>query len=132
MREHKCLLGGEPSGHIIFAANTTTGDGPLAGLKVMECIKSYKKSMSQLVGPIKLFPQILKSTPVKEKKPLEEIKAIQTSLGKAQEKMGDKGRIVLRYSGTEAKIRLMVEGEDPSLVQHICEDLLEVIHSELG
>ena len=131
MLQSKSILGGEPSGHIIFSRHSTTGDGALAALKLLESSLYYNKSISQLFKEITLFPQIIKSTKVREKIPFETIIPIQTALHDLQSTMGTNGRIVLRYSGTEPLARIMVEGENKKLIQGICDKMLEVITSIL-
>ena len=126
MKEFGSRFGGEPSGHIIFKNNATTGDGALAALKMVECMHYYNKSVSELTNGVTLFPQILKNAVVKSKPPLEEVKPLQDALKEAEKQLGDKGRIVLRYSGTESKLRVMVEGEKHDLVEEICDKLLQV------
>lgn len=132
MRKNNCLLGGEPSGHLIFRQNSTTGDGALAALKMVECMLFYKKTVSQLTGEVNLYPQVLKNIVVSSKPSIEDNKAIQSCLSEVEKKMGTKGRVVLRYSGTEPKIRVMVEGENKALVDEVCEELVKVVKEELG
>ena len=132
MLQSNAILGGEPSGHIIFSRHSTTGDGALAALKLIECSLHYKKSISQLFEEMTLFPQIIKNTKVRKKIPFETIAPIQITLNNLQEKMGKKGRIVLRYSGTESLARIMVEGESEELIQEACDKMVEVVTSNLG
>ncbi len=132
MRDNGGLLGGEPSGHIIFKNHSTTGDGVLAALKALECMKFYGKSLKELTGSVKLFPQVIKNVKVKNKPPFETIPSIQNALRTAHEKLGEKGRILLRYSGTETLARVMVEAEDNKLVEEIAEKLVDVIKKELA
>lgn len=132
MRETGAKLGGEPSGHVIFTDHATTGDGSLAALKTVECMKYYGKKMSELVKGIELFPQILKNAHVASKPVLEDIPTISKALKEAEEQLDGRGRIVLRYSGTEPKVRVMVEGENKVLVHKICDDLLSLIKREVG
>ncbi len=132
MKKSGSLLGGEPSGHIIFRNHATTGDGALAALKVVEAMRMYKKPVSALIKGIPLFPQVLKNAAVKHKPPLSEVISVQAALGDAQKKVGDKGRVVLRYSGTESKVRVMVEGENWQIVSQICDELLQVVSTELS
>ncbi len=131
MEKNGCVLGGEPSGHVIFRQKATTGDGALAALKMVECMRFYKKTVSQLTGDVTLYPNVLKNVVVAEKPPLEENKKIQATLKEAESQMGKKGRVVLRYSGTEPKCRVMVEGEDKALVEKVCDQLVSVIKEEL-
>ncbi|MCP4912104.1 MAG: phosphoglucosamine mutase [Oligoflexia bacterium] len=132
MKEHKAKLGGEPSGHIIFTDHGTTGDGAVAGLKMIEAMKFYKKKVSEMVADIKLYPQVLKSCLVAHKPELSSLPKVQDSLKKAEKALGNKGRVILRYSGTEPKIRVMIEGEDQALIDKHCGDLLEAIQAEIG
>ena len=132
MLQSKSILGGEPSGHIIFSRHSTTGDGTLAALKLLECALYYKKSISQLFKEITLFPQVIKNATVREKIPFETIMPIQTTLNNLQKKIGKNGRIFLRYSGTEPLVRIMVEGENEQLIQEACDKMLEVVIHNLG
>ncbi|MCO4794159.1 MAG: phosphoglucosamine mutase [Bacteriovoracaceae bacterium] len=126
------LLGGEPSGHIILINHSTTGDGALAALKMIECMKYYKKSVSELTSEIKLYPQVVKNTKVISKPPLESIPTIKKKLDAVNETLGKKGRVLLRYSGTEPLARVMVEGENFDLVEDLCSQLISVVSDELG
>ena len=132
MLHSKAILGGEPSGHIIFSRHSTTGDGALAALKLIECSLYYKKSISQLFEEITLYPQVVKNTKVREKIPFETIVPIQTTLDELQKEMGERGRILLRYSGTEPLARIMVEGESEKLIHETCDKMLEVVASHLS
>jgi phosphoglucosamine mutase len=126
------LLGGEPSGHIIFKKYSTTGDGILAALKVIECMKYFGKNLSDLAQEVELFPQILKNVKVKNKVPFEDHQVIQTELKKAEKELGKTGRVLLRYSGTENLARVMVEGKDRILVQTLCDNMVRVLEKEIG
>lgn len=125
------VFGGEPSGHLIFKNYSTTGDGILAGLKVIECLKYYQKDLSDLLNDIELFPQVLKNVKVKEKKPFEDIPEVEKVVGSVNAKLKGKGRVLLRYSGTENLARIMVEGEDIDLVTSCCDDIVEVVQKSL-
>lgn len=132
MEEHGTLLGGEPSGHVIFRQKATTGDGALAALKMVECMRFYKKKVSELTNDVKLYPHLLENVRVNEKPPLKDIVGLQETLKKVEKKLGTKGRVVLRYSGTEPKCRVMVEGENSKLVQESCDILVAAVKKELG
>ncbi|MEX0798402.1 MAG: phosphoglucosamine mutase [Bacteriovoracaceae bacterium] len=125
-------FGGEPSGHLIFKKYSTTGDGILAALKVIECVKYYKKSLSVLLKEVELFPQALKNVKVKNKRPFEEIPEVEKAVDAAIAKLKDTGRVLLRYSGTENLARVMVEGEDEELVVSCCDDLVNVVSESLA
>lgn len=132
LRNHGAILGGEPSGHIIFQNLATTGDGTLAGLKFIECMKFYGKKASELVADVELYPQVLRNCKVKRKPEFAEVPAIAQALKKAEGDLGDKGRILLRYSGTEALARVMVEGQDEKQIKGVCDTLLDIVGKELN
>ncbi|NPA39947.1 MAG: phosphoglucosamine mutase [Thermodesulfobacteria bacterium] len=132
MREIGSILGGETSGHIIFLDKATTGDGLLTALRLISIMKERGKPLSELVRLFDKYPQIIKNVRVKEKLPLEEISGIEEVLKKAEEKLKDKGRIVVRPSGTEPKYRVMVEGEEEALVQELAEYIADFIRGKLG
>lgn len=132
MRQSGALFGGEPSGHLVFKRYSTTGDGILAALKVIESIKFYDKDLSELANEIELFPQEMKNVTVLKRVPFEEIPEIKKAMISAEEKLGKEGRILLRYSGTEPLARVMVEGRDQKLVSTLCQELSEVVKKSLG
>ena len=102
MKETGDILGGEPSGHIILKNHSTTGDGALAALKVIECMKYFKKPLSELRNEFLLYPQVIKNTKVTSKPPMETVPTIKEKLDSVTESLGKKGRVLLRYSGTES------------------------------
>jgi len=130
-KSEKALLGGEPSGHIIFPKWASTGDGILAGLKILEAIKFYDCHLSDLQKNWQPYPQQLISIEVKEKPPMEEVTALILEKKAVEKEMGDKGRVVLRYSGTEKLARVMVEGSDPLIVDQMTKRLVDVVKQEL-
>lgn len=132
MLENGAILGGEPSGHLILKPFSTTGDGALAALKVLEAMAYYKESLDQLVKDIKLFPQSMKNVAIKQKIPFEQVPLIQSEVKKAEQQLQSKGRLLLRYSGTEPLARVMVEGENADLVETICQQLTDVVQTELS
>jgi phosphoglucosamine mutase len=132
MRDNNSILGGEPSGHVIFGEHATTGDGCLASLKAIEAMKFYNKSIKELASVVELYPHVVKNTIVKEKKPLEKIPSIAKAVKDIEKELGSKGRILLRYSGTEPLARVMVEGESLSQVNELCDKLVDLVKSELG
>lgn len=109
-------LGGENSGHIIYGDVNPTGDGLLCAIKLLSILVEEQKPLSELQSCVTLYPQKTGAIPVKAKPPLEEIPHIQSTLTSLKKDMGESGRVLLRYSGTELKIRLLVEGENGSLV----------------
>lgn len=132
MRQSGALFGGEPSGHLVFKKYSTTGDGILAALKVIESIKFYDRDLSELVNEIELFPQEMKNVRVSKRVPFEEVTEIKEAMAKAEEKLGSEGRLLLRYSGTEPLARVMVEGRDQKLVLTLCDELVKVVSKTLG
>jgi len=132
MRARNSNLGGEKSGHIIFLDHTTTGDGTLAALQVLKIMKTKEKSLSDLATIIDLYPQVLLNVRVEKKKELNEIPELGKQIKKCEELLKGKGRINIRFSGTEPISRVMVEGEDSHLINEIAEELACTIRKELG
>jgi len=114
MRRGGYNLGGEQSGHLIFADSNTTGDGILAALHLLEIACETGIPISELKNCMEVYPQILKNVKVLKKVPLEELPAVTKSIKAVEEKLGAKGRVLVRYSGTENLVRIMIEGEDPA------------------
>ena len=131
MRERGALLGGEQSGHIIFMEYGTTGDGLLAALQLLRIMREKDKPLSELAGLLRPFPQTLRNVPVREKRPFDSLAALQEALREVRAALGDRGRVLLRYSGTEPLARVMVEGEDADLVERLAGALAEAIVLEL-
>lgn len=132
MRARGANLGGEQSGHIIFLDHTTTGDGTLAALQVLGIMKSKEKALSELTKIIDLYPQVLLNVRVKNKKEMSEIPELQEQIKQNEERLNGKGRINIRYSGTEPISRVMVEGEDDAMINEIASEIAETIQKELG
>jgi len=132
MKKKGSLFGGEPSGHVVFKSFSTTGDGILSALKVIECAKYYGKTLKQLSEDIKLYPQKLVNVRVKEKIPFLENPTIHDVVEEVEQELGDKGRLVLRYSGTEPKARVMVEAETDEMVNKAVNRIVDVIKAEIG
>ncbi len=132
MRIRQCNFGGEKSGHIIFLDHTTTGDGTLAALQVLAVMKRKEKKLSELAKIIELFPQLLLNVRVKEKKSFEKINGLAELLVLSERRLRSRGRINLRYSGTEPLARIMVEGEDESLIKEIVQEVALAIEKDIG
>ena len=132
MRARNSNLGGEKSGHIIFLDHTTTGDGTLAALQILKIMKTKEKSLSDLATIIDLYPQVLLNVRVEKKKDLNKIPELGKQIKKSEERLKGKGRINIRFSGTEPISRVMVEGEDSHLINEIAEELAHTIEKELG
>jgi len=123
MKAKGILLGGEPSGHIIFLDKSTTGDGLLTGLRLLSILKEEEKNLSEYRGLYEKFPQALINIKVKEKKPVDQIKGLPELINKIEAKLGEEGRVVVRPSGTEPKYRIMVEARDRKMAEELAEEI---------
>ena len=127
------ILGGEQSGHIIFLdSDATTGDGLLTALRLMDIIVRAGKPLAELVGDLKVFPQKIQNVRVREKVPFTEVPAVQAAIASAEKDLDGNGRIVVRYSGTEALARVMVEAESEAKMQSACASISGEIQKALG
>ncbi len=124
-------LGGEQSGHIIFLDHNSTGDGPLTAVQVLHLMKKKGISLSRLASEIKLYPQVLMNVDIERKHDIKTIPQIQEAIKTAEKGLSGKGRILIRPSGTEPKIRIMLEGRDPKLITRLCKDIAKVIKQSL-
>lgn len=123
-------IGGEQSGHIIFSKHATTGDGILTSLKVMETMVEKKKTLAQLIEPVTIYPQLLKNVKVRSKKEAKEDEDVQAVVDKVTKELGDNGRILLRESGTEPVIRVMVEASSDAVCQKYVNEVIDVIKAK--
>lgn len=132
MRIRGCNFGGEKSGHMIFLDHTTTGDGTLAALQLLAVMKRKEKKLSELAKIIDLYPQVLLNVKVREKKPFQDIPQLEDLLLLSEQRLKERGRINLRYSGTESLARIMVEGENEALVYEVAEEIAYRIQQAIG
>jgi phosphoglucosamine mutase len=132
MRREGAVLGGEQSGHMIFLNYATTGDGTLAALQIIRIMLETGKPLSELSGLLRPFPQKLINVPVKRKPPFAEVGAITRALREAETALGDSGRVLLRYSGTEPLARVMVESRDQDEVERQAGILAGVVRQQLA
>lgn len=123
-------LGGEQSGHIIFSKNATTGDGILTSLKVMEAMLEKKQSLGKLASEVEILPQVLKNVKVKDKKAAQDDAAVQAEVAKVTESLGDDGRILLRQSGTEPVVRVMVEAPSLETCEKYVDQVIQVMKTQ--
>ena len=123
MEKHGHRIGGEQSGHIIFSKYANTGDGILTSLKLVQVMLDKKKKLSELSKPVRIYPQVLKNIKVKDKEAAQNDPEVKAAVEKVAAQLGDTGRILLRESGTEPLIRVMVEAES----QEICEQLVDEV-----
>ena len=127
MTKNGCRIGGEQSGHIIFSKYASTGDGILTSLKMMEVMLARKKKMSELSEGFTVYPQVLKNVRVTDKKAAQSDPAVQEAVSKVAEALGDTGRILVRESGTEPVVRVMVEAPDHNTCQKYVDEVVNVI-----
>lgn len=132
MQQQKAALGGEQSGHILFPHLATTGDGLLTALVVLDLVQRSGKTLHELCADMKVFPQVIVNIRVKEKRPLEEIGPVAKAIRAAEEELKDSGRVVIRYSGTEALARVMIEAESEEAMRRHADAIANAIRAELG
>jgi phosphoglucosamine mutase len=132
MQQRNAALGGEQSGHILFPHLATTGDGLLTALVVLDLITRTGKTIEDLTADLKVFPQVIVNIKVREKRPLEEIPSVTERIRAAEVELADSGRVVIRYSGTEALARVMIEAESEERMRHHADAIAEAIQTELG
>jgi phosphoglucosamine mutase len=125
-------LGGEQSGHIIFLDNNTTGDGLISALQVLAIMKQTGKPLSELAACMKTYPQTLVNVKVRERRDLSSIPEIVKRMEEIEKKLDGSGRLLVRYSGTEPKVRVMLEGQDEKEIRVLAEDLAKIIKEKLG
>ena len=123
-------IGGEQSGHIIFTKYATTGDGLLTALKLMEVMLAKEKPMSELAAPVVFYPQVLKNVRVKSKPDAQNDPDVQAAVKKVADELGDTGRILVRESGTEPVIRVMVEAESNEVCEKYVDGVIKVIEEK--
>jgi len=125
-------LGGEQSGHIIFAGRSTTGDGLLTALLLLDILHRAGKTLAELTADLKVFPQVIVNVKVREKKPMDTIPTVVEAIAQADAALAGSGRVVIRYSGTEALARVMIEAEDEGQMRHHADAIAGAIRSEIG
>ncbi len=127
MKEHGCCIGGEQSGHIIFSKYASTGDGILTSLKIMQVIMSREKKLSELAAPFTVYPQVLENVKVKDKAAAQADPDVRAEVDKVAAELGDSGRILVRESGTEPLVRVMVEAEQEAVCRSCVDRVVNVI-----
>jgi phosphoglucosamine mutase len=125
-------LGGEQSGHIIFSDYNTTGDGLISALQLLKILVKTGKPLSELKSFISLYPQVLKNVEVPYKRPLNEMTKTVQKIRSIEEKLEGQGRIFVRYSGTENKLRVMAEGEDEKIITAYCDEVIQIALDEIN
>ena len=132
MQRNQWQLGGENSGHIVCGDVTTTGDGIVAALQVLQAMKSQGKSLHDLKNGMIKYPQVMINVKLKARLDLDNNDKIQQSIREAEIELADTGRVLLRPSGTEPVVRVMVEGECPELVNKLVQQVADVVTDEVG
>ena len=129
MTSHGCRLGGEQSGHIIFSKYARTGDGILTSIKMMQVMMDKKMTLSELAAPLKIYPQELVNVKVADKKEAQNDPDVKEAVYRVEAKLGDTGRILVRESGTEPLIRVMVEAESKETCDRLAGEIVDVIRA---
>jgi phosphoglucosamine mutase len=132
MERREANLGGEQSGHVIFLDNHTTGDGMLTALKVLEVVDASGRSLRELASDLPVYPQVLLNVRVREKRDIETVPAVKEALDRARAALDGRGRLVVRYSGTEPLLRVMAEGPDETEIRGLAEAIVRPVKEQLG
>ena len=132
MRKQGAVIGGEESGHTVFLDHQTTGDGMLTAIKLLEIMSIEKKPLSELKKIMNVFPQVLINVDVKSKPPLESLPAVTAAIRQAEEDLAGKGRVLVRYSGTQPQCRVMVESLNTENTSFFCDKIAMVIKKVIG
>lgn len=132
MRASGACIGGEESGHIIFLDHHTTGDGMLSAIQLLAAMKKESKPLSELSKVMRVYPQVLINLTVKEKPDIETVPEIVGAIKEVEDKLGDNGRVLVRYSGTQPMCRVMVEGPTQEETEKYCKQVAEVVKKKLG
>ena len=126
LKKYEASFGGENSGHLIFQEYSKTGDGMLAALQMLAILVKNDTSIDELVKFVKIYPQVLKSIPVRRKVPIDKIPEIKKRIDEIEKELGSTGRIFVRYSGTETKVRIMLEGDNYGKISDYADELSEM------
>jgi phosphoglucosamine mutase len=132
MRREKLNLGGEQSGHVVFLDHNTTGDGMLTALQVLALMRRGDRPLSEVAAVMEPLPQVLRSERVRERLPFDEVPAIRAAIAAAEAQLGERGRVLVRYSGTELLARVMVEGEERARIESLADEICGEIRRHLG
>jgi phosphoglucosamine mutase len=132
MREGGFNFGGEQSGHLVFLDHATTGDGLVAALQVLNVMQGQQRPLSELAQVMQRLPQVLVNLKVPEKRPLASLPLASAAMADVEAKLGKDGRILVRYSGTEAKIRVMIEGPDETMIGEFAQEVVAAISKDFG
>jgi phosphoglucosamine mutase len=131
MRQHGYSLGGEQSGHLIFSDHATTGDGLVAALQVLAILVREQRPLSELAAVMSPVPQVLESVKFTDRRPIEDMPMLSKHILQSERKLGDGGRVLVRWSGTEPKLRLMLEGPDVRLLEQLAADMVDAARKDM-
>ena len=126
------MLGGEQSGHIIFADYLSTGDGLCTALNVLRTVALTGRSLADLAGELVTYPQVLLNVRVREKRDLATLPRVASAMHKVEAALAGQGRLLVRYSGTEPLLRVMIEGQDQKQIHAWAAEIIEVVRQEIG
>ncbi len=132
MRRHGYNFGGEQSGHLVFADHATTGDGTVAALQVLAIMQREGKPLSELANVMQRVPQVLENVTLPARRPIDQMPELSRRITLAEKKLGKDGRVLVRWSGTEAKLRLMLEGPEPKLLKTLALDMADAARKDLA
>jgi phosphoglucosamine mutase len=125
-------LGGEQSGHVVFLDHNTTGDGLITGLAVLALLVETGRPLSELRRVMQRFPQVLENLRVSSKPDVTTLPAVAAAIGQAERELGERGRVLVRYSGTEPLLRVMVEGEREPTIRKLAHDIIDAARAAIG
>jgi phosphoglucosamine mutase len=132
MRAGGYVLGGEQSGHMIFLRHGTTGDGLVSALQILRVMKESGKPLSELRRVLKKYPQAQRAVKVKTKPPLAELPVVQDAISAAEASLAPRGRVLVRYSGTEPKVRILLEGRDATVLEKHADEIAAALAGAIG
>jgi phosphoglucosamine mutase len=132
MRQHGYVLGGEQSGHVILSEHLFTGDGLATALAVLRVMAETGRDLADLAGELVSYPQVLVNVPVRERRDVATVPAIAEVMARVEADLEGKGRLLVRYSGTEPLLRIMIEGRDQAAIDGMAQEIAGVVSAELG
>ena len=132
MKKEGYNLGGEQSGHLIFLDYNSTGDGLISALQLLAILKRRNQPLSEIVSVVKKLPQVIQNVKIREKKPLDSMISVSQAIADVEDKLNDEGRVLIRYSGTENLLRVMLEGEDEKQLKDYASRICGEVEKEIG
>jgi phosphoglucosamine mutase len=132
MNASGAVIGGEDSGHMIFLDQHTTGDGMLSAIRLIQTMHDENMTLSELSQVMAVFPQVLLNIEVQNKPAIESVASLMDAIRSVEKILGEKGRVLVRYSGTQPLCRVMVEGPDKDETQQYCQQIADVVKAALG